>query len=288
MKEYLIKDPQTGYYWASKNKDHGFVCEIPSGADTYLELNKRNLAFYKDNFKYCYLNESEGWVKTDGCSEAFTHFKALWKRQSMVKPKEYLFKGIDGTYKVVDHDCQGRAIEIPFGATIAIHLNKNNQVYFWKNVDHHFMEGRWVSCEKSGILNQDDFLNNHEGDCIIVWKQYNQPEELPFVDDGSIPKQDYGSPLIRPFISVDDVPMTEDDFKKQLSDNVNNPQHYTSGTIECIDAIESSMTGESFAGFLKGNVQKYMWRYENKGGVESLQKAQWYLNRLILLQSAHD
>ena len=65
------------------------------------------------------------------------------------------------------------------------------------------------------------------------------------------------------------------------SDNVNSPKHYASGSIECIDAIEASMSKDSFNGFLKGNVQKYLWRYEQKGGVESLEKAQWYLNRLI-------
>jgi hypothetical protein len=26
---------------------------------------------------------------------------------------------------------------------------------------------------------------------------------------------------------------------------------------------------------------KYLWRYKEKGGVESLQKAEWYLKRLI-------
>ena len=41
------------------------------------------------------------------------------------------------------------------------------------------------------------------------------------------------------------------------------------------------MSPEAFKGFLKGNVQKYVWRYEAKGGMESLQKAQWYLARLI-------
>jgi hypothetical protein len=60
-----------------------------------------------------------------------------------------------------------------------------------------------------------------------------------------------------------------------------NPSHYTSGPIECIEAIEASMSPESFKGFLKGNIQKYVWRYETKGGLESLQKAQWYLTRLI-------
>lgn len=59
-----------------------------------------------------------------------------------------------------------------------------------------------------------------------------------------------------------------------------NPSHYQS-EIECIDAIKASMTKEQFKGYLKGNVQKYIWRYEKKNGVEDLKKAQWYLDRLI-------
>jgi hypothetical protein len=59
-----------------------------------------------------------------------------------------------------------------------------------------------------------------------------------------------------------------------------NPSHYQS-EIECIDAIKASMTKEQFKGYLKGNVQKYIWRYEQKNGVEDLKKAQWYLDRLI-------
>lgn len=66
-----------------------------------------------------------------------------------------------------------------------------------------------------------------------------------------------------------------------MHDPVNSPAHYASGPIECIEAMEASMSAEAFKGFLKGNVQKYVWRYEAKGGVESLQKAQWYLARLI-------
>ena len=65
-----------------------------------------------------------------------------------------------------------------------------------------------------------------------------------------------------------------------MTDFVNHPPHYQ-GSIECIDAIEASMSAEAFKGSLKANVMKYVWRYEAKGGVESLQKAQWYLNRLI-------
>lgn len=66
-----------------------------------------------------------------------------------------------------------------------------------------------------------------------------------------------------------------------LDDPVNHPSHYTQGTVECIDAIESSMTPEEFRGYLKGCLMKYIWRYQHKGGMEDLKKARWYLDRLI-------
>jgi hypothetical protein len=67
------------------------------------------------------------------------------------------------------------------------------------------------------------------------------------------------------------------------SDTVNHPSHYTAGSIECIEAIEAQLTKEEYRGYLKGNVAKYLWREKQKGGTESLQKAQWYLSRLIEL-----
>ena len=42
------------------------------------------------------------------------------------------------------------------------------------------------------------------------------------------------------------------------------------------------MTGDEYHGYLKGNVLKYVSRYKFKGEpLEDLQKANWYLNRLI-------
>ncbi len=65
------------------------------------------------------------------------------------------------------------------------------------------------------------------------------------------------------------------------NDPVNHPSHYTSGEIECIDAIRASMSHEAFCGFLKGNVIKYLWRYQTKDKpIEDLQKADWYLTKL--------
>jgi len=64
-------------------------------------------------------------------------------------------------------------------------------------------------------------------------------------------------------------------------DAVNSPDHYNTGNIECIEAIEESMSSVAFKGYLKGNCMKYLWRYDYKGKqVEDLEKAGWYLRRL--------
>ena len=72
-------------------------------------------------------------------------------------------------------------------------------------------------------------------------------------------------------------------FEEINNDMVNHPPHYSSDKIECIEAIQAQLTKEEYRGFLKGNVAKYLWREKHKGGTESLEKAQWYLTRLVEL-----
>jgi len=71
-------------------------------------------------------------------------------------------------------------------------------------------------------------------------------------------------------------------------DNVNSPEHYRQGGIECIQAIESALTPEEYRGYLKGNIIKYIWRERLKAGLESCQKSQWYLNRLVEFTEANN
>jgi len=67
-----------------------------------------------------------------------------------------------------------------------------------------------------------------------------------------------------------------------MADDVNFPQHYRQSNTETIELIRESMTTEEFHGYLKGACMKYMARYKYKGQpVQDLEKAQWYLNRLI-------
>lgn len=65
-----------------------------------------------------------------------------------------------------------------------------------------------------------------------------------------------------------------------MNDPVNKPIHYNTGGIEAIEAILAA-TNEQSEGYLQGNIMKYVWRYRYKNGLEDLQKAQWYLNKLI-------
>lgn len=48
---------------------------------------------------------------------------------------------------------------------------------------------------------------------------------------------------------------------------------------------EGLLTREQTTGFLEGNIIKYLKRWQHKNGLEDLQKAQEYLNRLISLQT---
>lgn len=63
-------------------------------------------------------------------------------------------------------------------------------------------------------------------------------------------------------------------------DPVNKPIHYNTGGIEAIEAILAA-TNEQSEGYLQGNIMKYIWRYRYKNGLEDLQKAEWYLKKLI-------
>ena len=59
---------------------------------------------------------------------------------------------------------------------------------------------------------------------------------------------------------------------------VDHPEHYNKGNIECIDAIASALSPNELSGFIKGNIIKYLWRCNHKGGIEDIEKAKYYLD----------
>ena len=61
-----------------------------------------------------------------------------------------------------------------------------------------------------------------------------------------------------------------------INDPVSRPAHYTQGKIEVLDFILDQELP-----YLPGQVIKYICRYRFKNGLEDLQKAEFYLKRLI-------
>tara|TARA_R100000306_G_scaffold62362_1_gene68938 strand:- start:739 stop:1008 length:270 start_codon:yes stop_codon:yes gene_type:complete len=65
-------------------------------------------------------------------------------------------------------------------------------------------------------------------------------------------------------------------------DKIQKPFHYNQGSIETIDLIQNSGSDKQFEGYLKGNIIKYISRYNYKEEpINDLYKAEWYLLRLI-------
>ena len=76
-------------------------------------------------------------------------------------------------------------------------------------------------------------------------------------------------PALQPYPPIDNNPVS--------------PQHYQQGNIQVLDFI----TDQKFS-YLEGNIVKYICRYKTKNGLEDLEKADYYLSRLIELQMDED
>lgn len=70
--------------------------------------------------------------------------------------------------------------------------------------------------------------------------------------------------------------------KKKCVDAVNHPSHYNAGKIECIEALESATARLcGIEAICTANAIKYLWRWKLKNGVQDLEKAKWYIDKLI-------
>ena len=71
-------------------------------------------------------------------------------------------------------------------------------------------------------------------------------------------------------------------------DSINHPLHYTIGKYECIDEMIAMFGIEDVKAFCRCNVYKYRYREKLKNGDEDLKKAEWYISKLIELESRND
>lgn len=57
--------------------------------------------------------------------------------------------------------------------------------------------------------------------------------------------------------------------------------HYKNMGVQPWKAMESWLTPEQFAGFLRGNAIKYLARCDVKGGLDDIKKARHYIDKLV-------
>lgn len=92
-------------------------------------------------------------------------------------------------------------------------------------------------------------------------------------------------------MSIDDVTPEEWDSLREGLDNVKKTAHYNKESIEAFAPTVAEMANFNFIrqhlgedGFISyciGNCYTYLNRYKYKNTVEDLQKARWYLSKVI-------
>lgn len=117
------------------------------------------------------------------------------------------------------------------------------------------------------------FIDNYENYFVIK-------------DDEGTPWYDYELNTRKHKFILKDEPLAENppmekEQENRITDLIDNQPHYKNQGIEPIVLMKTNFSKEEFAGFLQGNVLKYMLRYKDKNGLEDLKKAKTYLTWLI-------
>lgn len=128
---------------------------------------------------------------------------------------------------------------------------------------------------ESSVRNEIGILNDLYKDVEDMWSRDTCGKKF------EAPEIKYYARTYPCSTKVDEAP---EEVEKRKNDMVNHPSHYTSGSIECIDALSSMVENweDCVAATLSWQVVKYLWRHPFKGKpVEDLRKAEFYLKRLI-------
>lgn len=122
-------------------------------------------------------------------------------------------------------------------------------------------------------------------------------DELSFQNGWSKSKRDSLITMVKArFETLRTSKFVEDGIKERETkpetdtSDYDHPQRYTGEDgKDLIDRMEEGLIPEEqVRGFLRGNVLKYVVRYEDKGGMDDLIKAHEYLTRLIAFEEGGD
>uniref|UniRef100_A0AAU8KXV4 DUF6378 domain-containing protein n=2 Tax=unclassified bacterial viruses TaxID=12333 RepID=A0AAU8KXV4_9VIRU len=99
MKEYLVKDPETGKYWNTfDSNERNIVYEIPEGSEVFIIFDDdiRDYCFYKENYTLG-SDERDGgnWWEAEITIPAIKHRggKIVWQRQEVFIDESEIVNG---------------------------------------------------------------------------------------------------------------------------------------------------------------------------------------------------
>ena len=142
-------------------------------------------------------------------------------------------------------------------------------------------------------VDDQDFQDLNSRPCWSAGLIYRRKADAPLVyNDHGVTRCIYGDKpqaainACKHILEINDQPkwterLTDnEDEAALLEDLVHHPYHYSGqGKIECIEVLEQlAADGHDFRVL---NAMKYLWRYRHKGGTESLEKAIWFIERVI-------
>lgn len=157
-----------------------------------------------------------------------------------------------------------------------------------------------MSCDKTNKYNIDDFLlvlSNYPGKCSGCYFEIIGeclPSHFPPCNDGIYicKEEQYNCPVAMPILgSKEKVNSTESQSTSDTQhDSVNKPKHYMlfpEKDIEVRDLMKvlaDQLDEEYWHGMLVSDyvqMMQYLLRWHRKNGLEDLEKAQWYLSKII-------
>lgn len=77
----------------------------------------------------------------------------------------------------------------------------------------------------------------------------------------------------------------QENLAEEVKENVKHPNHYKNGKHDCIEEMVALFGVEVVKDFCKCNIYKYRYRASNKNGQEDLDKADFYMDILKMLEA---
>lgn len=137
---------------------------------------------------------------------------------------------------------------------------------------------KWLARDKSGYLCAH-VKKPMKG--ILNWHSESRYKLVKELDDTySFIKWEDKEPHLIYRLSKEEYDLIKDE------DNINKPTHYHKNGIDVIGFAEAQFSIEEQKGFHRINAIKYITRYDRKNGVEDLQKAKFYIDKLIEMEES--